>query len=420
MQPVLRLFPLCLLLPSSRTRRYAGGRHPFSGGIALHARVAVVLTALFSSNLLAAEPPRDVRPLGVLAVDEGRAPSLELAELTGALRRSVARLGHNVLGEEELRARMQSTPPAAAPRDLDARYAAAIAAANGGDHETAISGLAALADVLETLPPSNATFGRWTHTLLRLARAQATLGRREQGAETLKRLLRADPTASADIDVYPPSFVRQLDEARNALEALPRRVLTVHGPKGARVFVAGREVGLAPATLAVVPGRYRVGGVLGEARVTGGEWDLTTHDVSVTLHFTLSRAFRPADGPGLILTPGDAAPQVVFAGASMNLGHVVAASVASAVGARFLVATLYDVRRGAMVSQTRAQLTGAPLSDAALDALAARLFEGQAPADCDPTSRPEWAQASAREKKQLIEECARRTKMSGPSTRPAP
>ncbi len=224
---------------------------------------AVLLLSAISAA--ADRPERSGPAMGVVAVAEPPAgPSQELTELTTSLRAAVSQRSPGVLSPQDLRQRMLTRSPSASLSELDRAYAGAVAAHQSGDFEGAVRSLSAVLTDLERMPDGPETFSQWSRALLRLARAQGSLGRKADAEESMKRLLRADPTANADPELYPPSFQRQLEEARKQLAAAPKHKLVVKGPKGAKVFVEGREVADAPATLTLaagqVPGHRRAEG----------------------------------------------------------------------------------------------------------------------------------------------------------------
>lgn len=316
--------------------------------------------------------------IGVVAVAEPPGPNQELADLASSLRSAVSQQTPGVLSTDEVRKRMSTRAPSASLSELDRAYSGAVAAHQSGDFEGAVRSLSAVIEDLERLPESSESFGQWTRAMLRLARAQGSLGRKADATETMKRLLRADSAVKADPELYPPSFQRQLDDVRKELEKEPKRKLVVKGPKDSRVFVEGREVGIAPVTLAVTAGKYRVSGVSPtNVRVAAGSFDVGAEDVTVNLDFSLVEMFRPTAGPGLAIPNADRAKLVVTAGGALKLDSVLTATVAMDGDVRFLVGTLYDVRRGMIAREGKLRLSGYSAPEGGLNALAAFLMTGQ-------------------------------------------
>jgi len=325
----------------------------------------------------AAEPAAD--STAVVAVGDPPGPSGELADLTRGLRVAFAERTRGVIGADELRQRMAGQVSTASLSELDRAYAGAVAAYQGGDYEGSARTLRAVIEDLERLPESEDGFAQWRRTMLRLARAEGSLGRKGEARDVLDRLLRADPTAKADPELYPPSFQKQLDEVRAAHKAAPKRKLVVSaGGRPARVFVEGREAGQAPATLSLPPGRYRVSGAVGEVRVTGGVVDLTQEDGTVALDFGVAERFRPDAGPGLAAEGAGRSKAIVTAGAALKLDRILAASIETQGDVRFLGGALYDVRRGMLLREGKLRLAGQTPPPGGLAALAAFLLTGEA------------------------------------------
>lgn len=339
--------------------------------------------ALAVALALAAPPPARAAgaaadTIAVVAISDPPGPGPELADATRALRNALAERTAGVLAADEVRQRMSSQASGASPSELDRAYAGAVTAYQAGDYEGAARTLRAVIEDLERLPESADTFSQWERAMLRLARAEGSLGRKGEAREVLERLLRADPTAKADPELYPPSFGRQLDELRTALRAAPKRKLAVSaGGRPARIFVEGRDAGAAPLTVSLPPGRYRVSAAIGDVRVSAGTVDVTQEDQTVAIDFALAEAYRPDAGPGLAMSGAQRPKAVVTAGAAMRVDRVLVASVLSDGDVRYLVGSLYDVRRGTMQREGRVRLTGWTPPPAGLTALASFIVSGE-------------------------------------------
>lgn len=323
-------------------------------------------------------PPGANEAIGVLAVADPPGPGAELVDLTRTLRSTLAERSPSVLAGEELRLRMSNQARSASLSELDRAYAGAVAAYQAGDYEGAARALRAVVDDLEVLPESEEAFSLWSRAVMRLSRTEGSLGRKGEARELMERLLRSDPTAKADPELYPPSFAKQLEEARAVVKAMPRRKLTVTtGGKAARVYVAGRDVGPAPFAGSLAAGRYRVSAVLGDLRIGAGVVDLSTEDQTVTLDFTLAEVLRPDAGPGLALPMAQRTRGLIAAGGLLKLDRVLTASVGNDGDVRYLVGTLYDVRRGMLQREGRLRLDGWSPPSGGLMALSGFLFAGE-------------------------------------------
>lgn len=91
-----------------------------------------------------------------------------------------------------------------------------------------------------------------------LAVAYMRSGQTERAREALKEMGRLVPNYILDGNLYPQVFLREVEEARLAVESGPRATLALRGPDGATVRVDGRVVGAVPTEVVVPVGRHRV------------------------------------------------------------------------------------------------------------------------------------------------------------------
>lgn len=316
--------------------------------------------------------------LGVIAVQDAPGPGTDLAELTSQFRAVLAERTGGVVEASELRSRMMGQTSSASLSELDRAFAGALATYQAGDYEGSIRTLRAVIDDLERLPDGPEAHSQWTRAVLRLARAEQTVGRRAEADALLARLVRASPDVKVDPNQYPPSFAKQVDELKAQTAAAAKRRLTVNSSqKGAKVYVDGRDVGAAPVTVSLAPGRYRVSGRAGELSAPAVQTDLTEADQVVTLDFALAEAFRPNAGPGLALAQTDRARKIISAAAWLGLDRAVVTSLPHDGDITYLQATLYDVRKGQMQREGRLRLAGKVPPSGGLTALATFLMTGQ-------------------------------------------
>jgi hypothetical protein len=319
---------------------------------------------------------------GVVSVaDPPAGPGPELAELTQSLRAAVAERTGGVLEANEIKERMTGQTSTASLAELDRAYAGALETYQGGDFEGSIRTLGAIIEDLEKLPESPEAFNQWTRAMMRLARAESTLGRKNEAKSLLERLVKAAPDIKADLALYPPSFQKQIEQVRSQLRLLPTRKLkiTTKPPlKGAKVYVDGRDVGMAPITIALPPGKYRVSSIQGSLRAPGNTVDLRDEEEqSVVLNFTLVEAARPSAGPGLALASSVRAEGLITAGAWLGVDKLVVTSFASQGDVTLLVGTLYDVRNGKFLQEGRIRLAGKTAASDNLRGLADFLVTGK-------------------------------------------
>ncbi len=363
--------------------------------------------------------------LGVVAVAEPPGPTAELAELTHQLRLVAAERTTGVVDANELRERMTGQTSSATLAELDRAYAGALSTYQNGDFEGAVRTLRTAIEDLERLPAGPEAFSQWTRAMLRLARAEQTLGRGGEASEVLGRLVRANPAVKADANQYPPSFVKQVEEVKAQVAKLVKRKLIISTTsKGAKVFVEEREVGAAPITLELPPGRYRVSGAHGNLHVPAVTVDLTEEGQSINLNFALAESFRPGFGPGLALVDADRARNLVAAGSWLRLDKLLAARLVNESGAEYLAAALFDVRRGMLLREGRVRLTNKIAPAGSLTALASFLITGQtsnlvAQTQFAPTPTNGASAAKTKETSSLNVKAARETKPDLGSSTPA-
>lgn len=94
--------------------------------------------------------------------------------------------------------------------------------------------------------------------LVDLAVAYTRAGQRDRSRETLMELGRLVPDHVVDANLYPSVFLREVEEARLALDKGPRGTLVLRGPDGARVDVDGRSLGALPTEASLPVGRHRI------------------------------------------------------------------------------------------------------------------------------------------------------------------
>jgi hypothetical protein len=326
-------------------------------------------------------PAVGAETLGIISVaDPPNGPGPDLAELTHQLRSVVSERTQGVLEAAQLRERMTGQSSNASLAELDRAYAGALASYQVGDFDGSIRTLRAVIEDLEKLPDGPEPFAQWTRAMMRLARAEGTLGHKVEAREALERLVRATPNVKADPSQYPPSFQKQIDDVRAQLKGLPNRKLVVTAtPSGkqTRIYVDGRDVGAAPVTIALQPGKYRVSGTQGNVHVPGINIDLSGEDQSLVLNFGLAEAMRPSFGPGMALAEPDRARNLIMAGAWLGVDRLLTTSLTSEGDVTFLVGTMYDVRRGMLQREGRVRLAGKAAPAGHLTALANFLIRGQ-------------------------------------------
>jgi hypothetical protein len=147
-------------------------------------------------------------------------------------------------------------------------------------------------------------------------------------------------------------------------------------------------MGTTPLSLWLPAGTYRVGGQAGDLRVPSFAIDLRNEDRSVVLGFALAESLRPNAGPGLALPLARRGDGVVRAGAWLGVDKVIAVSRVFEGEAAFLLGSIYDVRRGALLREGSVRMVAGSVPAANLGALAAFLLTGQSSRDVKDRTDP--------------------------------
>ncbi len=313
---------------------------------------------------------------GVLALSEPPGPGEGLVGMTAQLRTTLSSRDASQLTGEEIRARMVGSAAPATLSELDRAYAGALTRHAAGEYEESVRTLRVIVADLERLVEGPEVFEQWTRAMLRLARVEQELGRAMDAQADLERVVRSQPETKADPRQFPPSFLALLEDARQRLAAAGTHRLTVESRPEARVFVDGREVGMSPITVEVAPGSHRVGGQRGSVHAATLVSDIRGDRV-VQLDMSLAEALRPDAGPGLATPPVGSAARIIAAASRLAFDRLVAVSLSRRGDVTYLVAALYDVRRGAMEREGHLRLADGAPPRGGMDALAAFLLTGE-------------------------------------------
>jgi tetratricopeptide (TPR) repeat protein len=326
---------------------------------------------------------------GVIAIaDPPYGPDADLAELAHQLR---AACRDRIGGVEEvstMRARLLGQASNASLSELDRAYGGALAVYQNGEFDSAFRTLRAIIEDLESIPENEEAYAQWERGLLRLAHAAQTIGMEAEAERALLKLAKTDPNLRPDADQYSPSYRRRFEELKGKVRALPRRRLQVvaEGRSGT-VFLNGRAMGATPLTLTLPAGSYRIGGAAGSLRVPSFVVDVETEDRSVVLDFALSESLRVNAGPGLALPVAQRSYGIIRAGAWLGVDRLVVASRAEEGGAQFLLGSIYDVRRGALLREGSVRMVAGSVPSVNLSALASFLLTGQSSRDVKDRTR---------------------------------
>jgi PEGA domain len=342
---------------------------------------SLLLPALLAcASTKPAGPAKPPESLGVAAVASPPGPGPELVELTAQLRAVVADRERGVIAPAEIRERMTGPPQNSSLAELERAFEGGLARYQNGDYDGAVRTLTGVADDLERLPDSSATFALWEKAMLPLARSHALLGQQSDEQRVLERLVTVSPDVKVDRTLFPPTFARRVEDVKAKLKGVPRRKLTVVATARAKVFVNGRDLGFTPVNTSLPAGRHRISAVSGSTRVPATYADLTLQDQDVTFDISLIECFKPAQGPGFALPDADRARRLVAAAAWLRLDRLLVTSVAQEGGATYFVGTLYDVRRGMLQREGRVRLGAQRTVDLNnLRALASFVLTGEPP-----------------------------------------
>ncbi len=330
-----------------------------------------------------ASPAGAFERLGVVAVaDPPAGPDADLAELAHQLRAACRDRIGGVEDVPTMRARLLGQTSNATLSELDRAYGGALAVYQNGEFESALRTLHAIVEDLEGLPESADGYSQWVRAQLRLAHAALSVSREREAEDALFTLARTDLSVAVDPDQYSPSYRRRFDVIKAKVRALPARrlVVTAEGRPGT-VFVNGRALGVTPLSLWLPAGPYRIGGASDDLRVPTFEVDLRTDDRAVVLDFALAESLRVNAGPGLALPVPRRGDGIVRAGAWLGVDRVVTVSRVFEGQAAFLLGSMYDVRRGALLREGSVRMVAGSVPAANLGALAAFLLTGQSSRD---------------------------------------
>ncbi len=336
-----------------------------------------------AAALLLAAPAGAFERLGVVAVSDPPAgPDADLAELAHQLRAACRDRVGGVEDVPTMRARLLGQTSNATLSELDRAYGGALAVYQNGEFESALRTLHAIVEDLESLPESADAYSQWIRAQLRLAHAALSVSRESEAEAALFALARTDLSIAPDPDQYSPSYRRRFDAVKSKVRALPARrlVVTAEGRPGT-VFVNGRALGTTPLSLWLPSGSYRIGGASDDLRVPSFPVDLRTEDRSVVLDFALAESLRVNAGPGLALPISRRGDGIVRAGAWLGVDRVVTVSRVFEGQAAFLLGSMYDVRRGALLREGSVRMVAGTVPAANLGALSAFLLTGQSSRD---------------------------------------
>jgi hypothetical protein len=349
----------------------------------------VTRLAAAAALLILAAPGSAAERFAVIAVgDPPNGPDGDLAELAYQLRAACRDRVPNVEDPSSMRARLLGQTSNATESELDRAYGGALAVFQNGEFESALRTLRAIVEDLESLPDTDEAYFQWKRALLRLAHSAVAANDMKEAENAFGKLARVEPNLMPDPDQFSPGFRKRFEEAKARVRALPRRKLTITavGVQG-NVFVNGKPMGMTPVTVTLPTGTYRIGGGAASLRVPSFRADLDQEDRTVVLDFALAASLRMNAGPGLALGLADRAYGVIRAGAWLGVDKLIVVSRSEEGQAQFLVGSIHDVLRGALLREGSVRMVAGGVPSVNLAALAAFLLTGQSSREVKDLSR---------------------------------
>jgi len=313
--------------------------------------------------------------------DRPEGPAGEAIDAVQAVRAALRQRGGDVLGGEEARARLGAG--ATTMSEVERAYAGAQAAYQADETDSALRILETLIEDIGRLPATDATRDLWVRAHLRVAQAQRARDQSRAARDAMRCVLVLEPAFVVDSAQFSPAFRRDFEEERRALAGTPRSVLRIEADRDVRVRVDGKEIGTTPVTVALPRGRYRVAGTLAVsggaaegAQVPPRVVEMTDEDAVLRLDTVLAGAVRPDAGPGMAIAPEERGAAVVAYGERLQVDRIVALELVRADERRSIEASLYDVRRGALLREAQVPVIGGRVVPDSADALASFLMTG--------------------------------------------
>lgn len=143
--------------------------------------------------------------------------------------------------------------------DLKQQVESARSLIYGGQPERSLELLRQAITELDKVSPEAGPWPVLTDALATEAVVLRQLGKKPEGVEALRRILRVEPGFALDPDYYTPASLQTFEQVKKELARTKKLGLTVEStPPGATVYVDGRAFGSTPQRLELVPGSYRV------------------------------------------------------------------------------------------------------------------------------------------------------------------
>jgi hypothetical protein len=216
----------------------------------------------------------------------------------------------------------------------------------------ALQSLQRLSGEVDLLAPSPERWELQRNVLTNLAQV---LGRSDKSAAqaVLIQILSVEPDYKPDPSVFPPSFIAQVKTLQHELKRKPASELQVTTePAETGIVVGGRPMGLAPMSVPLPPGLYRLEGMWGYRGLTKSV-DVGAPSqpaVSIVLSTAREGSIAPDAGPCLLPVPTREAALARFA-ALLKVKWVYAIRSETSGNTQRLVAEQFDAATGHTVRE---------------------------------------------------------------------
>jgi PEGA domain len=303
---------------------------------------------------------------GVMAVDTGRTSVIAVGKCDEASAIAARSFRSTLTGKPgmQVATEAETAQPfgGTTERTLSAVTGAVASARSdfyGGQAAQAKTTLQAALEDVARLPPSDARWAAERDALTLLAQVQQKTDPKAAEA-ALNRVFRVEPDYQPDTSNYPPSFQKWVNGIRKAAKKKSTSRLDITtSPPGKAVYVGGRKVGVAPVSVRVPPGEYRVEADWGHR---GAVRTITAPSTPVELSAAVEGAVFPDGGPCVEATEPVAA--LARAARLTGGGRIVGVHPESAGSDSFVVVTSANAQ-GQDVREARVKVQpGAPTTEA--------------------------------------------------------
>jgi len=221
----------------------------------------------------------------------------------------------------------------------------------------ALQSLQRLLEEVALLTPSPERWELQRNVLTNLAQV---LGRSDKAAAQaiLIQLLAVEPDYKADPSVFPPSFIARVKTLRDELSQKPESELQLTTePPGRGIVVGGRPMGLAPMSVPLPAGTYRLEGMWGYRGLTRSVevGDPPRAAVGIVLSQAKEGSIAPDAGPCLLPVPTREVALARFA-AALKVKFIYAVRVETLGNTQQLVAEEFDATTGHTLREESAAL----------------------------------------------------------------